>query len=111
MCTSQLVIFHRIRRLFRGTRRISMVKSSKFWFWRSKNRLDEILPSFTRTEIKYVRDNKCGEVKVVDSDVLKMLRQAQHEVLRALHPESVEGFGLIFLCPQLYPTIFLPQRS
>jgi hypothetical protein len=30
MCTSQLVIFHRIRRLFRGTRRISMVKPSFF---------------------------------------------------------------------------------
>jgi hypothetical protein len=41
-------------------------------------------------------------VKVVDIHLLKMLRQAQHEILCGLHPELVEGFALIFLCPQPY---------
>jgi hypothetical protein len=31
--------------------------------------------------------------KVLDGNVLKMLRQAQHEDVSGLHPELVEGYN------------------
>ena len=39
-------------------------------------------------------------IKVVDSYFLKMLRQAQHEIIYGLQPEPVEGFSLICFHPQ-----------
>jgi hypothetical protein len=55
-----------------------------------------------RTDILAASFTQEFNTKQVDTRLLKMLRQAQHEDPCGLHPELVEGLRLIFLCPQSY---------